>query len=1271
MTNSVGVDLDANIVATYDAAVNPATATTDTFVAQGMMSGARSGAFDFGGGNTSITFDPDDDYFTGEMVRVSATAGISDTGGAPATPYQWQFTAGPVIQRCAGGFREVDQSLTGLDEGVVTWGDYDNDGDLDILATGDNGYPGVKGYYTRVWRNDGGKFTVVSSSMPDVQSSSAAWGDYDNDGDLDILLAGDTGSSYLTQVWRNDGGTFSQISSSMPGIAGGFVAWGDYDNDGDLDILLAGDTGSGYVTQVWRNDGGTFSQISTTMPGTYHGFAVWGDYDNDGDIDILLGGNTESSRVTQLWRNDGGTFSQVTISLPGVATGAAAWGDYDNDNDLDILLAGGAAGGYVAQVWRNDGGTFTDISAGLTGVRRCSVAWGDYDNDGDLDILAAGGTDSGNVTQVWRNDGGTFSNIAAGVTPVEWCSVAWGDYDNDLDLDILLAGSISGFGTTELWRNDDCIDLALSKRANRPAVKPGGTIRYTVMYTNTGFEVVQGVVLTDVVPVQLRDVQYTHSGAVITPTGVLSYVWNIADLAPTAGGTVTVTVTVRDDAQLGSIFTNTAEIYSPLDVTATYRRSDVGTGVAFPAETVDPPMNATGVALDSGLQASFDVEIASGTVDTATFTAEGMMGGMLTGSYDVTAGTVTLDPDRSLFPGEIVRTTLSNGLQAVGGGPVSPFQWEFRAGPVISRCATLHPVETGLPGVKSKAVAWGDYDRDGYLDILLAMDDGAGDYGTKVYHNEHDGTFIDSGVVITGTVPETAAWADFDNDGYLDILVAAISMAQSMEFPNDAGRVWRNNRDGTFTNLGRDGWVTYGGWFGTANWMDYDNDGFQDVLTVGLTGWGSGTMSTMWVNDGGVDPDPYLDGNVIVPDVAYDAAAAWGDYDNDGNVDLLVAGFDTTEHGYPTSTLRISEVYRNADDHTFSPVGAGLPGTVNGAVAWGDYDDDGYVDFLLAGEMGSEYITRLYHNDTDGTFSDSGVDLPGTAYGGTAWGDYDNDGDLDFVVTGDGDTAGLIAEVYRNDGGGTFVAVDAELAGIRDGAVAWGDYDNDGDLDLILAGDSGEGGLVTQLYRNDDCADLHIAKDVEPAANVPWHSVVTYTVALSNGGGIAYDVALSDTLPAQVEFGDWIGNAHGAVRTGEAITWTGTLSTGDCLTWIWTMTHTGGYGDVVRNTAWYSHTSGGRTRQCDVRDHQHARSGTGGRAEGLCVRARSRRDSTDRGRGRSASHRAECGQYHGGRRFLGRRVLRSARTAAADQRALADDRGERHRVGCDEGPGTR
>ena len=255
-----------------------------------------------------------------------------------------------------------------------------------------------------MYRNDGGSFVDIAAGLRDFNSPSVAWGDYDNDGDLDILLAGDGEFGRISRVYRNDGGSFEDIAAGLEGVSLSSVAWGDYDNDGDLDILLAGESASGGISRVYRNDGGSFEDIAAGLVGVNRSSVAWGDYDNDGDLDILLTGESASGRISRVYRNDGGSFEDIAAGLVGVNRSSVAWGDYDNDGDLDILLAGESASGRISRVYRNDGGSFIDIAAGLAGVYDSSVAWGDYDNDGDLDILLAGASASGGISRVYRNN---------------------------------------------------------------------------------------------------------------------------------------------------------------------------------------------------------------------------------------------------------------------------------------------------------------------------------------------------------------------------------------------------------------------------------------------------------------------------------------------------------------------------------------------------------------------------------------------------------------------------------------------------------------------------------------------------------------------------------------------------------------------------------------------------------------------------------------------------------------------------------------------------
>ncbi|WP_338022527.1 FG-GAP-like repeat-containing protein [Argonema antarcticum] len=214
-----------------------------------------------------------------------------------------------VYRNDKGSFTNIGASIAGVRRGSVAWGDYDNDGDLDILLTGESQ---LNGEISRIYRNDGGSFTDVNApligSLTGVRFGSAVWGDYDNDGDLDILLTGtDRDEETVSKVYRNDGGSFTDINAALKNVGNSSAAWGDYDNDGDLDILLTGvsfDNSVQRFSQVYRNDAGNFIDIGAGLISVERGSAAWGDYDNDGNLDIVLTGWSSSDSVAKVYKNN-------------------------------------------------------------------------------------------------------------------------------------------------------------------------------------------------------------------------------------------------------------------------------------------------------------------------------------------------------------------------------------------------------------------------------------------------------------------------------------------------------------------------------------------------------------------------------------------------------------------------------------------------------------------------------------------------------------------------------------------------------------------------------------------------------------------------------------------------------------------------------------------------------------------------------------------------------------------------------------------------------
>jgi hypothetical protein len=365
-------------------------------------------------------------------------------------------------------FTEVGAGFTGLSFGKVSFADYDNDGDLDVLISGF-----ITNYntgYTMLYRNDGGGvFTPVATPFVALGYTAAAWGDYDCDGDLDLLIDGELtgGASSTSRVYRNNGGGNFTLVATLGSVMFGSAAWGDLDNDGKLDPFVAG-----YTTMyVYRNVGNdTFTNISLTLAGGYPTYLSGADFNNDGKLDLLnAAAAAQFQNGAYFYLNNGdGTYSN-TLSLAHREFNSMDWGDYDNDGNLDLVMSGGdPATGNFTKIFHNDGnGMFTEMPIPLPGGGYSSVAWGDFDNDGFLDVILAGDGASGPVTQVFHNDGtGNFTNYW--ITPLQLTqpSVAVGDYDNDGRLDILMMGITNGVKYTKLFHNDTLV-------TNTPPTAPG------------------------------------------------------------------------------------------------------------------------------------------------------------------------------------------------------------------------------------------------------------------------------------------------------------------------------------------------------------------------------------------------------------------------------------------------------------------------------------------------------------------------------------------------------------------------------------------------------------------------------------------------------------------------------------------------------------------------------------------------------------------------------------------------------------------------------
>ncbi|TLY28024.1 MAG: T9SS type A sorting domain-containing protein, partial [Ignavibacteria bacterium] len=347
-----------------------------------------------------------------------------------------------IFRNDSGTFHDIGAVLTYGN--AAAWGDYDNDGDLDLVISGptaiNNANPVVK-----IYRNDNGTLVDINAPIPGLVGT-VAWGDYDNDGDLDLFVTGspDAAGSFYSRIYRNDGGNFVDIGVNLPGGWASSAAWGDYDNDGDLDLVLIGYGTYRGTPFLFRNDGPslgsgwTFTNINPQIIPLANGQVAWADYDGDGYLDLVATGTTYGQGgVTKIYRNDGhGGFVDIGAPLKQLGVSGAAWGDYDNDGQPDLIVKGAEdffGTNPSAKIYRNNNGTFVDIDAAIIPTWFGNVAWGDFDNDGDLDILTAGATITDPpfyyATRIYRNSLGsnTFTENTVPTAPTKLSSTVAGD----------------------------------------------------------------------------------------------------------------------------------------------------------------------------------------------------------------------------------------------------------------------------------------------------------------------------------------------------------------------------------------------------------------------------------------------------------------------------------------------------------------------------------------------------------------------------------------------------------------------------------------------------------------------------------------------------------------------------------------------------------------------------------------------------------------------------------------------------------------------------
>ncbi len=717
--------------------------------------------------------------------------------------------------------------LEGLNGSTHASADVDNDGDADLLIAGQNSQGAMK---CNLYLNNGSGAFQLNSTTPfvGVYDGSIVFLDVEDDGDQDVIISGQSSSNWTAVLYTNDGlGGFTVATTPFDGVGYSSLSVADVDADTDLDVLICGQASSGVKANLYLNDGSgnfTFDAVaSTTFTGIYLGASEFGDVDSDGDPDLVLMGYGDSGTFSGMYLNDGnGVFTITASSFPPLNGSDIAFFDVDSDSDMDIVITGSdpLLGGTTSLYFNDGNGVFTlDNLSVLDQFFNSRLDFNDVDNDGDEDLIVCGSVNGlGNQTILYSNDG---NGLFTGVTGTPFSGVANGCVSfQDLDGDSDSDVLVTGSSIAKLYQNDgNGVFTAIS----------------TSPFTGLSYGAVE---FADVDNDGDLDAFMNGQGA----SGFYSLIY----LNDGNGG-----FTV-DPSNIFPGLANAAADFADIDNDGDddLMMSGYGTGQIVKLYTND------GSGLFTEVPNTPFPNVSSGAIQFNDVDSDG--------DQDVFINGFTI------FVGNVGQLWLNDG----------------------SGSFTLSTSNT-FEGSNNGNIAFADIDGDNDDDLLLT---GYGNVGriAHLYTNDGSGTFTLIPSPFPGIQQGSIAFADIDNDQDMDLAIAGEIGSPSTY----AAQLYTNDGIGTFTLVAGTPFeptITSGLIF-----ADIDNDLDSDLLTIGHSSLG-GSIAKMFANDGsGIFTE--ITGTPFVG--ASYGMAAFGDIDGDIDPDVIICGNDEV-------TGLQSNVYRN------------------------------------------------------------------------------------------------------------------------------------------------------------------------------------------------------------------------------------------------------------------------------------------------------------------------------------------------------------------------
>ena len=882
------------------------------------------------------------------------------------------------------------------------------------------------------------RLSKVDSPFIGVQNGKVSWGDYDRDGDMDLLLMGEAAEGTITNIYRNDGNdsdgnpVFENTNQNFTKYKGGDIEFVDVDQDGWLDVAVTGVSPDGRKSELYMNQEGVFFELNTNyvVEGLSQSDMQWADLDNDSDQDLIITGIDKENRNQALYYTNLGNFNFFKEELfrnqsEGVQRGEIDIIDRDKDGDNDLFITG-VSGDSNQNISRRDypntyyyNNPNNNVNVGLVDG---NTEYLDIDGDGELDYLSIG-RQNGNSEEVFI-ESNLFNLNLPRLKDVDF---DFADYNNDGMSDLIITGEDQNSGNAvsklyltfkelygeeyRLIESDLPIDALRESNASWVDYDKDGDLDLFL----TGLD-------TDGVPKSLlykAENRFNTNNAPSAPTNVEAFpyfggnIWIQWD-APEDDNSSSFRYSVRIGTEPGasdvlyanSIIDKDSENFGStlIDIPGLSSRTN------YNARVLPGTYYISVQAIDGGnVGGAFSEEISitrdfnwnaqrlGGIIDRRLLTSE---------NSQLKFMDMDKDGDMDLIGSNV--GTRYTGRQAIN---ILAFQNDI-----------YEPKRGFMNGNSTFELA--DFNNDGNSDIIVSVDEGTGsritvllntydqdeqrDDGGREYFTERN--FFADGNFFSGLFNIKFAIKDLNNDGLLEVIAAGETSKISSE---------ATARIGIFSIDP----------FNEDNSIGFDNFNFSDFTELG---------------------------GEELNDLSF-SSFDFGDIDNDGDFDFIISGYSFD--GYKTY---LYENQRKLDENgaVVQPVQVNYVLTSNnfvsvkdGTTQFVDIDQDGLLDIIFSGQSAEGDIFRAYKNTGNiDNFASIDIGLPAVRNGNFSFGDIFGQGYNDLVYSGTVTGQGTFSRIaYIDPEENKYIESNYNL-NVDDGKIGLADFDGDDDLDLIITG---------------------------------------------------------------------------------------------------------------------------------------------------------------------------------------------------------------------------